>query len=107
MKSSIELFNHMNDVKTELNQALDMLSQNLQLVEKDLDAWMKLKDFKIEVLVENGVIPTRKVYIEYWEAMKHKREVLNELINDLQYVRDTSIDKGLDITVKIGELRVK
>lgn len=73
LKSSIELLDDMNDVKSELDQTFDMLSQDLKLIENYLNAWMRLKYFKLEVLVENRVIPTRKKYIEYREAMKHRK----------------------------------
>lgn len=92
------------EVKIEIDKTLNLFSNELEAHEKDFDSWLKLEDFQLDILVDNGVIPLRDMYIEQREILKHQMSLIEVLIKDLRKIHKECNDKQQDIIEKISTL---
>lgn len=42
-----------------------------------------MEDFRIDVLVENKIIPTREKYIHILSLLSHKKEIISSMIMEM------------------------
>lgn len=98
--STITLISGLEEVKVEIENNLNLFSSKLEAHEKDFDSWLKLEDFQLDVLVDNGVIPSRGMHIEKREIIEYQMNTLEMLIKDLRKVQNKCNDKGKDIIEK-------
>lgn len=71
---------------------------------KNFDSWSKLNDFSLDILVDNDVIPYKKMYVQYKELLKHHTEVIEQLIEDLEEEKGLGEKTVKKITDKDDEL---
>lgn len=83
LSSSTKLIESLDSMKSKLDQTLHKILEELQVLEKDYNAWLKRDDSDLDVLVQDEVIPTRSMYIEQHEAKEYKMNTLEKLIKDL------------------------
>lgn len=62
--SAVTLIINLEGVESEVDKTLDLLSQELETQDKYFYSWLKLEDFKLVVLIDNGVLPSRYMHIE-------------------------------------------
>lgn len=47
-----------------IGSTIEVLSQELEMQERDFEAWLKFEDFDPDELIQNNVIPSRHMYVE-------------------------------------------
>lgn len=82
--STVTLVNNLEEVKVEIDKTLNFFSNGLEAHEKDFDSWLKLEYFQLDVLVDNGVVPSRDMYIEQREILEHQMNTIEMLIKELR-----------------------
>lgn len=80
----VTLVSGFEEVKVEIGNTLNLFSTELEAHEKDFNSWLKLRDFQLDVLVDNGVIPSRSMYIKQREILEYQMNTLEMLIKDLR-----------------------
>lgn len=71
---------------------------------KSTTLWSKMEDFRIDVLVENKVIPTREKYIQILSLLSHKQETIKLMIAELERDKKEGDDEVDLIFAKVGDL---
>lgn len=104
LRSTVTLINNLEDVKFGIDKTLDPLSNELETYEKNFDSWLKLEYFQLDNLVKNGALPSRDMYIEQREVLKHQISTLEMLIKDMRKSQREYNAKGKDIIEKISAL---
>lgn len=61
--STIKLLTNFEIIQSQMQGVKTSLSQEVKDIEKSVTLWGKMEDFRIDVLVENKVIPKREKYI--------------------------------------------
>lgn len=64
LSSIITLINNLESVNSEVDKTPDLLSQELETREMNSNAWLKLEDFDLQILLDNEVLPTQNMDIE-------------------------------------------
>lgn len=80
----VTLVNNLEGVRSKVDKTLDLFSQELDTYEKEFDSWLKLQDFQLDVLVDNGVLPSKDIYIEQRAILDHQMNMLEVLIKDMR-----------------------
>lgn len=101
---AVTIVNNLEEIKVEIHKTLNLFSIELEMNGNDFDSWLNLEDFQLDVLVDNGVIPSRDIYIKQWEILEHKMNTLEVLIKDLRKAQKECNDKGKEIIEKISSL---
>lgn len=71
---------------------------------KSIALWRKMEDFRIDVLVENKVIPTREKHIQILSLLSHKHETMKLMTADLDREKKEGDDEVDFIFAKAGDL---
>lgn len=79
----VALVNKLEEVKVEIDKSLNF-SNELEAHEKDFNSWLKLEYFKLDILVDNGVLPSRDMYIERREILEYQMNTLEILFKDIK-----------------------
>lgn len=74
----------MEGIRSKLDKVVDTFSQVWQDIKNNLQDWDKMKELKLDTLVEIGIIPNREIFLEVKEMMMHKVNIIEDLIDDLQ-----------------------
>lgn len=76
----------------------------LEIQEKDFEARLKFEDYDPDDLIQNGVVPSRRMYIEKQEALEHQMNILESLVKDMRKAQKECADKKEEIVAKISEI---
>lgn len=104
LSSTSKLISHEESVKFDLGATLNAFLEEMCTQENNSDAWMKLRDFFVDVLVDNDVIPSKKRYVQHKELLKHHMEFIEQPIKDLEGAKSLGEKIVKRITDKIDEL---
>lgn len=104
LDSTIKLLTNFEVVQSQMQGVKTSLSQEVEDIEKSVTLWGKMEDFRIDILVENKVIPTREKYIQILSLLSHKKETIRSMIMELDQEKKEGDDEIDLISARIAEI---
>ncbi|XP_059066362.1 uncharacterized protein LOC131857677 [Cryptomeria japonica] len=91
-------------VQSQMQGVKTSLSQEVEDIGKSVTLWGKMEDFRIDILVENKVIPTREKYIQILSLLSHKKETIRSMIMELDREKKEGDDEIDLVSARVAEI---
>lgn len=104
LDSRIKLLANFEVIQSQMQGVKTSLSQEIEDIERRATLWSKMEDFRIDILMENKVIPTRDKYIQILSLLYHKKETIKSMIMELDREKKEGDDEIDLISTRIADI---
>lgn len=101
---AIKLLINFKNAHVQAQIVKSLLSQEITELEKDLGCWDKMRDYRIDIIVDNNVVLTWGEYIQTRSILAYKDELMKVLVKDMNKDKKACPDAITNISLGISNL---